>query len=174
MTAQTAVFQAQLGAQVWPYLSVTEGVSGDTAQINVSNDGLGPAVLGSMTARYDGVPQSSFVGIIHAMLGPHLVARTPHGEQLGFTIDTGERGGVVRPGDHTIGLSLTSKRFAPQFLKKLHRLSFRICYCAIIPGKCWLRTSGAAETPAATSSCPAVPNDLLHSAAMDEAIDRNI
>ncbi len=45
MQSQTKVLEEQLGAQVWPYVGVTESVNGDTITIGVSNDGLGPAVF---------------------------------------------------------------------------------------------------------------------------------
>jgi hypothetical protein len=34
--------EEQLGAQVWPYVSITEGISGDALNIAIANDGLGP------------------------------------------------------------------------------------------------------------------------------------
>ena len=69
LQAQTKVLQAQLGAQVWPYVSVSEGLDKNTVLVTLSNDGLGPAILRSFSATVDGVEQSSFIGILHAMLG---------------------------------------------------------------------------------------------------------
>jgi hypothetical protein len=53
LQAQTQVLQEQLGAQVWPYISVS--------------------------ATGDGVPKSNFIAIMHAVLGPKLVARSARG-----------------------------------------------------------------------------------------------
>lgn len=172
LQTQTLVLQEQLGAQVWPYVSVTEGLNRDTMQVTISNDGLGPAILRSFSALVDGKPQSSFIGMLHALLGERIVARTPHGERLGLTIDSAQMGSVIRPGDSNLGFSLTSKTFSKPFLQAHRRLTFRICYCAIVPGKCWLSDSAATE-PARVAACPEVPHDLLHSSAIDEIMKRN-
>lgn len=173
MQAQTLVLQEQLGAQVWPYVSVTEGISGDTVAITVSNDGLGPAIVRSFSGIVDGVPRSGFIEILHALLGPNIVARKPHGERMAFAIDTGGVGSVIRPGDKSLGFSLTSKHFAQLLLAGYRRTNFRVCYCAIIPGKCWLNDSAVTREPAAVTSCPEIPNDLLHSRATSEVVERN-
>ena len=82
LQTQTRVLQDQLGAQVWPYVSVTEGFRNDKAQISLSNDGLGPAILVSADATVDGVAKSNFIDILHAILGPNLVARSGKGEHI--------------------------------------------------------------------------------------------
>jgi hypothetical protein len=173
MQSQTRVLEEQLGAQVWPYVGVTESVNGDTVTIGVGNDGLGPAVFRSMSAFVDGVPQGSFIGILHAVLGPHLVARTPRGEKIALGIDSSAPGSVVRPGDRGVGFSLASKHFARPFLEAQKRLNFRICYCAILPGKCWQRDSSADEDPKPVAFCPLDPKDLLHEPAVGELMSRS-
>lgn len=171
MQAQTQVLQEQLGAQVWPYVSVSEGINGDKVDVTISNDGLGPALLRSVSADVDGVPKSNFVDIMHAILGPNLVARSHR--HISFSIDSSEPGSVVRPGEAGVSFALSSKRFARPFLRAYGRLSFRICYCAIIPGKCWLSDSPSARTPQPISACPEIPNDLLHAPTFEELLDRS-
>ena len=173
MQTQTEVLQEQLGAQVWPYVSLTEGLSGDTARIGISNDGLGPAILRSLSVAVDGVQRSSYTAMLHAVLGPDMVKRSPRGARLGFTIDNGVVGSVMRPGDDSLGFSLTSKRFAPALLQAYRRITFRVCYCAIIPGKCWLVESGARSEPRPQKSCPEIAGDLLHAATLNEILNRN-
>lgn len=172
LQAQTQVLQEQLGAQVWPYLSVSEGVAGDKVELSTSNDGLGPAIIRSFSADIDGVSQPSVIAIFHAILGPNIVARSRrlHGKRLGFTIDSSAPGAVIRPGDRGPGFSLTSAAFAGPFLKGSRRLNFRLCYCAIIPGKCWVTNSRSPGGATPAPSCPELPHDLLHSSAMDELV----
>lgn len=169
--AQTQVLQEQLGAQVWPYVSVTEGINGDTAQVAIANNGLGPAVLRSASATVNGVPKSNFIDIMHAILGPNLVARTSHGERLSISLDSGTPGSVLRAGETIVAFSITSKRYARPFLHAYGRLRSRVCYCAIIPGKCWLNDS-AANDPRPVPVCREVPSDLLHAAVVNEVLDR--
>ena len=174
LSAQTEVLQEQLGAQVWPYVTVNAGINSDTVRFGITNQGLGPAVLRSASVLVDGVPRVGFTGLLHAILGPKLIARSPHGERLGFTVDSGPPGSVIRPGEETIGFSFTSKRYAGRFLAGYRRMSFQICYCAIIPGKCWRSDSATTKDPEPVQSCPEIPNDLLHTSALDEILSRNI
>ncbi|HEY1654412.1 MAG TPA: hypothetical protein VGF86_04780 [Candidatus Tumulicola sp.] len=173
MQAQTKVLEEQLGAQVWPYVGLTGGIDGDTVAFSVSNDGLGPAVLRSLTAFVDGVPKGSFTEILHALLGEHLVARRARGEKIRLTIDSAAPGSVIRPGERSIGFALTSKRFARPFLKGYNRLNFRICYCAILPGKCWRRDSAGDGDPKPVAFCPIDSKDLLHASGVDELTNPN-
>jgi hypothetical protein len=73
---QSGVLQQQLGVQVWPYLSVSENIIGDTAQISIENDGLGPAILRSASAFVHGKSKPNFIAILNATLGPNIVAST--------------------------------------------------------------------------------------------------
>lgn len=171
---QSRLLEEQLGAQVWPYVSFTVGLNGDTVRTSLTNDGLGPAILRSLSASVDGVSKPSYIGILHALLGPNLVARRPHGEKIGFTIDSAQPGSVVRPGEQGLGFSLTSKTYSREFLRRYSRLSFRTCYCAIVPGKCWLSDSAAARDPKPVQSCPEIRSDLLHASAAAELLNRNI
>jgi hypothetical protein len=172
LQAQTQVLQEQLGAQVWPYVGASEGINGDTVQVDIANEGLGPAVLRSVSATVDRVPKSNFIDIMHAILGPNLIARTPHGEKLSIAMDARSSGSVLRAGETIVAFSITSKRYARPFLRASGRLRSRICYCAIIPGKCWLSDSGSSSDPQPVPVCPEIPTDLLHASAVNELLDR--
>jgi hypothetical protein len=160
---QTRVIQQELNAQVWPYVSVSESLTdSDTVQISVENDGLGPAVLQSAVISVDGKPLGSFIDVMHALLGPHLIARAGGRRAMTIALADAAPGVVLRPGDATTAFRLTSARFARPFMLGHHRLAIRTCYCAIVPGECWLADSGAPGPPARVPACAIVPNDLLH------------
>jgi hypothetical protein len=170
---QTLILQEQLGAQVWPYVSLSENISGDRAELSTTNDGLGPAVLRSATALVDGVPRSNFIEILHAILGPNLVARKPHGQRMSIDIGSASPGTVLRPDRSTLDFVLISKRFAPPFIQgAATRLRFRICYCAIVPGRCWLSDSQSNRDPQSVPACQEIPNDLLHASAVQQLFSR--
>ncbi len=99
LVVQTKVLQEQLGAQVWPYLSFSQSIDGDSARLTLANDGLGPAILRSATLTLDGRPQHNYVDMLHAVLGPHVLAREPHGEHIYFGVSDKTPGNVIRPGD---------------------------------------------------------------------------
>jgi hypothetical protein len=161
---QTTVLEEQLGAQVWPYVDIGLKLDGnDLATISLENDGLGPAVLYSMTATVDGKPQSNFLEVLHAILGPHLVRRRPHGEAMGFDIDNESVGSVLRPGELTSLLRFKSRHYAQSFVFAYRRMDFRVCYCAILPGKCWQSNTIANSPPQSIPTCQTIPNDILHS-----------
>jgi len=79
---QTRVIQQQLSAQVWPYLTVTEDISGDLFSLSIENDGLGPAVIRNLSASVDHRPVGTYVDLMHAILGPNIVRRKPPGEKM--------------------------------------------------------------------------------------------
>lgn len=159
---QTRVIQQQLSAQVWPYFNVDENVTPDRFSIVFKNDGLGPAVLRSVVIEVDGKPVGGFINMLHALIGPHLRARMRRGEKLDLDLSTLSSGDVLRAGETESVLSMTSKRFVPPLFDAFGRVGFRACYCAIVPGACWLTDSRLAQDPRPVSSCPAVDSSLLN------------
>jgi hypothetical protein len=158
---QTRVLQEQLGAQVWPYVGVSDTIDNATVAITMQNNGLGPAVVRSLTAAVDGRRQTSMIGVLHAVLGSHLIARAPHGEHMRLAMNGGTAGSVLRPGDSTEILSLTSKTYARPLMLGVNRVTLQICYCAIVPGQCWFVDSEASD-PQPVPACSEIRNDLLH------------
>jgi len=57
---------------------------------------------------------------------------------------------------------------------RFSRMDFRICYCATIPGKCWLSDSASTQHPKPVTACLEIHNDLLHAPAMAELLNRNL
>jgi hypothetical protein len=168
---QTRVIQQQLSAQVWPYVSVSEGISNDTVSIDVDNDGLGPAILRSAELRVDGRPVD-FIGALHAILGPNVIARVPHGERISLNLSSGTPGTVLRPSQTYNVFALTSKRFARSFLLGSKRGAFRICYCSILPDTCWMFDSSSTGDPEKRAACPEIKTDLLHAPVATELFSR--
>jgi len=159
---QTQVLEEQLSAQVWPYVGISEKLDGDTARFSAQNDGLGPAVLRSLTLSVDGKPKSTFIDVAHAILGLKLVERR-HGESIGLEIDNGEPGSVIRPGDSMLLFALKSKTFARPLLYAYKRIDVVTCYCAIVPGKCWRKDTSTDDPPQPVTDCPEISGDVLHS-----------
>ncbi len=165
---QTQVLEEQLSAQVWPYVGVTEKIDGDTARFSLENDGLGPAVLRSLTLAVDGKPKSNFIDLTHTILGFKLRERVPRGEGMGFDVNNGEPGSVIRPGDSTELFALTSKTFAPPLLYAYKRIDIVTCYCAIVPGTCWRKDTSTNDAPQRIAACPQIPGDVLHSSVLPD------
>ncbi|MBD5656348.1 MAG: hypothetical protein IAI50_14380 [Candidatus Eremiobacteraeota bacterium] len=171
LQAQTEVLQQQLGAQVWPYVNVSVGTDGNQIKISIINDGLGPAVLRSESGTVDGIPQANFIDMMHAVLGPNIIARKPRGEKLSITLSANSPGSVLRPGDSVEAFTLTSKHYAPLLLRAFGRLNFHTCYCAIIPGKCWLSDAASTRDPQPVAVCREDLHDLFHAPVVDELLN---
>ena len=133
-----------------------------------------PAIIRNFSAKVDGIPQRGFVEILHAILGPHLAARAAQSDKMGFTIDLGGPGSVIRPGENNFGFTFRSKYFATKLFKQYRHLRFHVCYCAIVPGKCWLTDNARTEQPKPVNACPEIANDLLHTSGVDEITTRNL
>lgn len=159
---QTRVIQQQLSAQVWPYLSVGEASDGSVFRLNIANDGLGPAVIRNLSAAVDGKPVGSFTAMMHAILGPHISARRPHGEPLRLDAHSLSPGDVIRAGSSIDALTLKSKHFAPLLLAANARVDITMCYCAILPGTCWFKDTNTTADPKPVSACPELKHDVLH------------
>ncbi len=71
-------------------------------------------------------------------------------------------------------MRMTSKTLALPFALSKKHIVYRICYCAIIPGQCWLSDSSKDADPRPLSSCPVIENDLMHTSPVDELDAQNV
>jgi hypothetical protein len=159
---QTHIIQQQLNAQVWPYVTTTATLNPPTMTLAVSNDGLGPAVMGSVVATVDGKPQHSYVAALHALIGPHLLQRSGgKAAHAQFGLGGLSVGSVLPPGATKPLFLVRSDRLALPLAKAFGRLAISTCFCAIVPGECW-RSSSSTSRPERISACPEIADDLLH------------
>ena len=166
---QTRIIDEQLSAQVWPYVGFSEGLAkADTDEFTIENDGLGPAVIRSVTVLVDGRERSSFVDMLHAILGPDILRRKAHGESIGLAEDAASPGFVLRPGDSQKMLTFRSKTFAKRLILAYQRINIRTCYCAIVPERCWQTNTAAPSDPQPVSACREDRRDLLHVVTVNE------
>jgi hypothetical protein len=129
---QTKVIANQLSSSVWPYLAITSSTTtGQSYALTVTNDGLGPALVGSATLSLDGhalkryrdgevllgkgVPKGAGVASASfSSIGPTTVIRAGEDFQV-----TSLRGSIMKyAGD--LG----------------RRAQLAVCYCSLL-GQCW-------------------------------------
>jgi len=164
LTAGTLIYQThvignQFAATIWPYLSVgtTYNSSGET--IDVTNDGLGPALVRSAQLTVDGAPVHSwndYLGVLATdpefqPIFRRTRAATEAGKGNGATLSMRSIGpsSTLRPGESDTLLNfLLAERLPPQLMRK-HSLSIDLCYCSL-NGSCWTLHS----TPGRISSDP--------------------
>lgn len=140
---QTRVISQQYAATIWPYLGVSSTYGGDGEKIQVTNEGLGPALIRSAQLFVDGKPVPTWndylaalmtVPDIHALIERAARARTaPQG-----TISTASIGpsATVRPGDSKTLLLIKWQNDLPISDLTLHEIAIDFCYCSL-NGSCW-------------------------------------
>lgn len=162
---QTRVIGDQFAATIWPYLSVgtTYGTNGES--IEVTNDGLGPALVRSAQLKVDGAPVRAWNDYVE------MLARDPQwrplfrrtraavvaGKGAGATLSMRSIGpsSTVRPGESDTLLKVSLAVSVPPELMHRHALSIDLCYCSL-NGRCWTLQSNTGRInsdPKPVSQC---------------------
>jgi hypothetical protein len=145
-----AVYEARTNREyqklsVWPYLRQSNAmVPGESYMRNISNLGVGPALIKSVRVSVDGRPQRDWAEVSRALTGraiPELVYSSFHSGSV-LLPDKTSTVLTIPPGD-------TALKFWEQ--AQTERLSIRVCYCSLYDD-CWLSDSGA-EQPAPVPTC---------------------
>lgn len=149
---QTRILQNQYAAAIWPYLSVDTSVTDPRhVKVDVTNDGLGPALIRSAQLFVDGrrVPSwESFTSL--------LARGLPRGAAT-FSSSSINASTTIRPGDtHAlIGVKL-GPNVSPNVLRT-HRIELKFCYCSL-NDSCWTLHAApgtvTGEYPQRVRSCP--------------------
>ncbi len=142
---QSRVVATQLSSQVWPYLSITT-TAGPGLVLDISNDGLGPAVVRSLQLTVDDKPYPTLVSAMNALLGPH--APQPHGRFASIGV-----GSVIRAGGDIVLIKIENPKLVTAILAQSRRFDLHVCYCSIL-GDCWVRTIQGTHDPARVNACP--------------------
>lgn len=148
---QTRIFATQLSATIWPYLSVQTRYPGDgSMSVFLTNDGVGPALVRSASATFDGKPVSSWNDVFKDFIGDaKREHRTAHVSATSVDQTT-----IVRPGESVLLLKLSASNGNVLVTRERNRLRLSFCYCSI-QNRCWTMQSEAqGRPPADTSSCP--------------------
>lgn len=158
---QTHVIARQFSATVWPYVSFENINSPWMFEMDLRNDGLGPAIVRSVSITWDGKPQSSLESLLAMFAARHpqavaaVRAAFHAGAKLRITTSTPTPGMVIPANTkHTIialdGAVLV-RYFRPEQLKRSFGLT--LCYCSLT-GSCWTqRYTGQDSEPTAVGSC---------------------
>jgi hypothetical protein len=143
---QSRVVATQLSSQVWPYVAFSTTAGPDGLELDVTNEGLGPAVVRSVRLNVDGKPYPTFLGAERALLGPR--APLPHG-----SFATIGEGSVIRIGGNVRLVKIDNPSLVRGVLAQAKRIDLQVCYCSIL-GDCWMRTMLGAPDPVRVNACP--------------------
>jgi hypothetical protein len=155
---QSRVVAQQFSATVWPYVSIDTTNSPSLIEMDIRNDGLGPAIVRSVTMTYDGKPQPSLEAIFALLRrDPRsraaILAAHRAGAKISVTTSTPTTGLVIAANtQHTI-VRMEGAVLVQQFRPRFERFGLSLCYCSLT-GACWqerLHDTGA--EPKRVSSC---------------------
>ena len=136
---------------VKPLLVIDFAYNDEGAGFVMTNDGLGPAVIGSFVVAVDDKPQMSWHAM-EAALGLKPVSkawRVPYPTTI-------QRVDLAKPALYWVMKGPESDLL----IKQSNRVSISVCYCSI-HNECWVRTR-AAERPKEMASCEESKDQLVN------------
>ncbi|MBV9277775.1 MAG: hypothetical protein JOZ97_06025 [Candidatus Eremiobacteraeota bacterium] len=165
ISQQNALISQQFGATTWPYLSFINSYSADYVQVDLRNNGLGPAIIRTADVTLDG----KFVGPGKTNSSIDSVIETAVREAEEDAKSAKARGTVRHAKLHTSTMSLTSgdvlpagtdwvlvRADGPFITRRVFalrtRFNIKLCYCSLV-GRCWTKEFAAAGSPRDVPGC---------------------
>jgi len=138
-------------ADVWPHLEIGTFVTPTGADVFLTNGGVGPGIVKSVSVSVDDKPKRSWAD---AMLALRDSAPTTFSNTT--VVDE-----AVRAGDRVTLLELQRKDLPPDFWKWIGRVGVRVCYSSVFDDS-WqlIARLGASRTWQHVKSCPDQPRSI--------------
>lgn len=156
---QTRVIASQFSATVWPYVSFEATNSPSSLELDIRNDGLGPAILRSVKITWDGASQPSIEALFATLRkeDPKAVrairAALQEGAPLRLTTSTPNQGTVIPANSVHPVIKMEGAVMVDRFRPEIHRLGLSLCYCSLT-GSCWTQSyQSRASEPRSVRSC---------------------
>jgi len=108
-------------AEVWPHLEIQVFTKQTGAQIDLSNSGIGPALVQSVTVTVDGKPMSSWSEVLRSLNGADPA---PFGNFS--TVGHG-----LRPGDRLSLIDMPIPDMPHDFWNSIGRVGVSVCYASV-------------------------------------------
>jgi len=157
---QTRVIARQFSAAVWPYVSFDSTNSPTFTELDIRNDGLGPAIIRAVKLSWDGKPQPTIEAVVASLRtsDPQLTnavrAALRSGASMKLTTSTPNAGTVIPANSQHTVLRIDGAAIVARLRPELRsRLGLSICYCSLT-GNCWTQSySNRAAEPSSVRSC---------------------
>jgi hypothetical protein len=161
---QTYVIRQQYSATVWPYLTfITSSSTGRYFELDVSNAGIGPALIRTAVVTRDGRPIKAAASpnapvALGVAIEPERTAAQKEEARTharsNLTISSIVRGDVIPAGSKLELLRVEGEPLVSDVVAHARRVDLRLCYCSLL-GTCWeKRLWDASAEPHAVASCP--------------------
>jgi hypothetical protein len=143
---QTRVIGDQFAATIWPYLSVGTTYDTDGETIEVTNDGVGPALIRSAQLRVDGRSVGAWNDYIKVLAAEpamrpiwrraRAAAIARPGNRATISMTSIGPSSTLRPGETRTLLKLLFTSNVPAQALSRHAVALDLCYCSL-NGSCW-------------------------------------
>jgi len=140
---ETRVMEAQNEAAVWPYIMVAPRYSAQGFDVNITNKGVGPAIVKTVQVSVDGEPHASALSLLEHINGE---------EKLSFGWDilrsNNPAGSVMSPDENATIMGLPWRDDTRVIVDKMANftISIDVCYCSIFES-CWRTNLNTQPTP---------------------------
>jgi hypothetical protein len=147
---QTYVIRKQFSATVWPYLTyITSSSTDKYFELDVSNPGIGPALVFDATVTRDGkrverpVGPTSLPAIAGALESEMRSAKADEAKAglhnaANVTASTILPGDVIPAGQKLELLRVEGKLITRRVLADVRHVDLTLCYCSLL-GDCWTK-----------------------------------
>jgi hypothetical protein len=126
---QTQLVSKQLGASLWPYVTIDERYSPTSVRVGLTNQGLGPALIRTLTISVDG-RERPHVREVLDMLDPPRRGRQVSESDLGA-------GSVLRPAENFTDFAISDPKLDRMRVQAaMQRVRLSVCYCSLLDD-CW-------------------------------------
>jgi hypothetical protein len=156
---QTRVIAGQFSATVWPYVSFDETNSPSLVELDLRNDGLGPAIVRSVAITLDGKPKASIEALLASIAAGQPQAQTAAraalraGAKIKITTSTPESGLVIPANAQHVVIRVDGAVLIRYFEPAIKRVGLSLCYCSLT-GTCWTQSFQSRDTePKPVGSC---------------------
>jgi hypothetical protein len=135
MNEQTRLMQGQARASVWPYISIGYSISDSGEKLGytweISNDGVGPARIESVTFTLDGASLHRWRDVFQKLFGDAPVPAT-YSQIYGKVLAPGTNRETTIEAVHIQDIEQ-----AKIFFRAQDRMDMTICYCSVYDD-CWV------------------------------------
>lgn len=137
---QARIMSKQTQAATWPYVEVIFSNSSQHFGINVTNKGVGPAIVKSARIRLDGVAYSD------SRKNLDSVAYLLTGSRRVLSGYTNVNNRVISPGEVISFIEVSDSASVMLLLQSLqkHSTQVEVCYCSVFD-ECWIAVGGKVE-----------------------------
>jgi len=169
ISQQNGLISQQFGATTWPYLSFVASYSPNFLELDLRNNGVGPAIIRTAVVTLDGKPvapgrtNSSIDAVIEtavrqAIADAHQAkarGRISGHPQLHTSTTSLSAGDVMPAGANWTLVRADGPFITPRVIALHGRFNVKLCYCSLV-GRCWTKEYAEAKSiPRDAANCPA-------------------